>query len=144
MRGVLDLAVQPQAVTPLGAVRAEVAGEGSLARVHAHVLHQLVGRPGQVTAQVTAVLVALAVALEVRQELLLPGEQPLADATAMLIGGGGGAGGGGGGGGARGGACRWLSCLGHWDGGNGRGGASDGEKRRGLMSNVICQMSHSV
>ena len=84
--GVFDLAVQPQTVPPLGAVRAEVAGERPLAGVHAHVLHQLVGCPGQVTAPVAPVLVALAMTLEVNQKLLLPWKRPLADAAAMLRG----------------------------------------------------------
>lgn len=84
--GVFDLAVQPQTVPPLGAVRAELAGERSLARVHAHVLHQLVGRSRQVAAPVASVLVALAMTLEVNQQLLLPWKRPLADAAAMLRG----------------------------------------------------------
>lgn len=83
MRRVLDLAVQPQTVPSLGAVGAERAREGSLARVHAHVLHQLVGRAGQVTAAVAPVLVALAMTLEVDQQLLLPWKRPLANAAAM-------------------------------------------------------------
>lgn len=81
---VLHLAVQPQTVPPLGAVGAEVAGERPLARVDAHVLHQLVGRPRQVAAAVAPVLVALAMTLEVGQQLRLPGKRPLADAAAML------------------------------------------------------------
>lgn len=83
VRRVLDLAVQPQTVPSLGAVGAERAREGSLARVHAHVLHQLVGRAGQVTAAVAPVLVALAMTLEVDQQLLLPWKRPLANAAAM-------------------------------------------------------------
>lgn len=81
---VLHLAVQPQTVPPLGAVGAEVAGERPLARVDAHVLHQLVGRPRQVAAAVAPVLVALAMTLEVGQQLRLPRKRPLADAAAML------------------------------------------------------------
>lgn len=84
VRAVLHLAVQPQTVPPLGAVRAEAAGERTLPRVHAHVFHQLVGRPRQVAAAVAAVLVALAMTLEVDQELLLLGKRPLADAAAVL------------------------------------------------------------
>jgi len=87
---VLDLAVQAQAVPALGAVGAEVAGEGPLARVHAHVLHQLVGGARQVTAAVAAVLVALAMTLEVHQQLLLPRKRPLADAAAVRLRGAGG------------------------------------------------------
>lgn len=83
---VLDLAVQPQTVPPLGAVRAEVAGERPLTRVHAHMLHQLVGCPRQVAAAVAPVLVALAMTLEVYQQLLLPWKRPLADTAAMLRG----------------------------------------------------------
>lgn len=83
---VLDLAVQPQTVPPLGTVRAEVAGERPLACVHAHVLHQLVGCPCQVAAAVAPVLVALAMTLEVYQQLLLPWKRPLADTAAMLRG----------------------------------------------------------
>lgn len=86
VRGVFDLAVQAQTVPPLGAVRAEVARERPLARVHAHVLHQLVGCPRQVPATVAPVLVALAMTLEVNQQLLLPWKRPLADAAAMLRG----------------------------------------------------------
>jgi len=81
---VLDLAVQPQTVPALGAVGAQVAGEGSLPGVHAHVFHQLIGRPCQVTAPVAPVLVALTMTLEVNQELLLPRKRPLADTAAML------------------------------------------------------------
>lgn len=84
VRSVFDLAVQAQTVPPLGAVGAEVTGERSLPRVHAHVFHQLVGCPGQVATPVTAVLVALAMTLEVNQQLLLPWKRPLADAAAML------------------------------------------------------------
>lgn len=105
---VLHLAVQPQAVPPLGAVGAEAAGERPLARVHAHVLHQLVGRPRQVAAAVASVLVALAMTLEVDQELLLPGKRPLADAAAML-----------------GGAVLWLRCHGDRRGPAGGGGECD-------------------
>lgn len=43
--GVFDLAVQSQTVPPLSAVRAKVAGERPLPRVHTHVFHQLVGCP---------------------------------------------------------------------------------------------------
>lgn len=84
--GVFDLAVQAQTVPPLGAVGTEVAGERPLPRVHAHVLHQLVGCPRQVAAPVAPVLVALAMTLEVNQQLLLPWKRPLADAAAMLRG----------------------------------------------------------
>lgn len=86
VRGVLDLAVQPQTVPPLGAVGAEVAGERALPRVHADVLHQFVGCPRQVAAPVAAVLVALAMTLEVNQKLLLLWKRPLADTAAMLRG----------------------------------------------------------
>lgn len=84
MRGVFDLAVQAQTVPPFCTVGAKVTGERTLARVHTHMLHQLVGGPGQVAAAVTAVLVALAMTLEVNQQLLLPWKQPLADAAAIL------------------------------------------------------------
>lgn len=93
---VLDLAVQAQTVPPLGTVGAQVAGERSLPGVYAHVLHQLVGCPCQVTAPVAPVLVALAMTLEVNQQLLLPWKRPLADAAAML-----------------GGAILWLGCHGN-------------------------------
>lgn len=84
VRSMFDLAMQAQTVSPLGAVGAEVTGERSLPRVNAHMLHQLVGCPGQVAAPVAAVLVALAMTLEVNQQLLLPWKRPLADAAAML------------------------------------------------------------
>lgn len=82
--GVFHLAVQPQTVPPLGAVGAQLARERPLPRVHAHVLHQLVGCPREVAAQVATVLVALAMTLEVNLQLLLPWKRPLADAAAML------------------------------------------------------------
>lgn len=84
--GVFDLAVEAQTVPPLGAVGAKVAGERALPRVHAHVLHQLVGCPRQVAAPVAPVLVAVAMTLEVDLQLLLPWKRPLADAAAMLRG----------------------------------------------------------
>lgn len=84
VHAVLHLAVQPQTVPPLGAVGAQLAGEGALPRVHAHMLHQLVGCPCQVTAAVAPVLVALTMTLEVNLQLLLPWKRPLADAAAMF------------------------------------------------------------
>lgn len=131
--GVFDLAVQAQTVPPLGAVRAEVAGERPLPRVHANVLHQLVGCPRQVAAPVAPVLVALAMTLEVNQQLLLPWKRPLADAAAMLRG-----------------ALLWLGCHGNCRsaaGGGGGGGRGDGasgsqEGREGLMTHTHTLRDH--
>lgn len=55
---VLQLLVQVEVVLALAAVRAAVAVEGPLTRVHAHVLYQLVGRLGQVATLLTLVVVA--------------------------------------------------------------------------------------
>lgn len=119
VRRVFDLAVQTQTVPPLGAVGAKVAGERPLPRVHAHMLHQLVGCPRQVATPVATVLVTLAMTLEVNQQLLLPWKRPLADAAAML-----------------GGACLQQGCLGNCrsaagcSGSGRRGDGASGSQRR--------------
>ena len=83
-RRVLQLLVQVQVVLALAAVRAAVAVEGPLARVHAHVLDQLVGRLGQVAALLAPVVVAQAVSAHVGLQRGLVGPQSLADAAAVL------------------------------------------------------------
>lgn len=57
-RRVLQLLVQVEVVLALAAIRAAVAVEGPLARVHAHVLDELIGRLGQVATLLTLVVVA--------------------------------------------------------------------------------------
>lgn len=64
-RRVLQLLVQVEVVLALAAVGAAVAVEGPLARVHAHVLDQLVGRLGQVAALLALIVVAQAVSAHV-------------------------------------------------------------------------------
>lgn len=60
-RRVLQLLVQVEVVLAFAAIGAAVAVEGPLARVHAHMLDQLVGRLGQVATMLTLVVVAQAV-----------------------------------------------------------------------------------
>lgn len=77
--------MQTEAVSAFGAVRAEVAGERSLPRVHTDVFYQLIGCSGQVATPLAAVLVALTMTPDVCLELWLPRKRPLADAAAVLI-----------------------------------------------------------
>lgn len=81
---VLQPPVQVEVVLALAAVRAALAVEGPLARVHAHVLDQLVGRLGQVAALLAAVVVAQAVSAHVGLQRGLVRAQSLADAAALL------------------------------------------------------------
>lgn len=83
-RRVLQLLVQVEVVLALAAVGAAVAVEGPLARVHAHMLDELVGRFGQVAALLALVVVAQAVAPHVRLQRGLVRPQSLADAAAVL------------------------------------------------------------
>ena len=83
-RRVLQLLVQVEVVLALAAVRAAVAVEGPLARVHAHVLDELVGRLGEVAAALAPVVVAQAVGADVGVQRGLVGPQCLADAAAVL------------------------------------------------------------
>lgn len=64
-RRVLQLLVQVEVVLALAAIRAAIAVEGPLARVHTHMLDQLIGRLGQVATLLTLVVVAQAVAAHV-------------------------------------------------------------------------------
>lgn len=82
--GVFEALVQVEVVLALAAVAAAVAVEGPLARVHAHMLDQLVGRLGQVAALLAAVVVAQAVGARVPLQLRLAGPRRLADAAAVL------------------------------------------------------------
>lgn len=83
-RRVLQLLVQVEVVLALAAVRAAVAVEGPLARVHAHMLDELVGRFGQVAAPLALVVVAQAMPPHVRLQRGLVRPQTLADAAAVL------------------------------------------------------------
>lgn len=76
--------VQVQVVLALAAVGAAVAVKGALARVHAPVLDQLVGRLGQVAALLAAVVVAQAVGAHVPLQLGPARPRRLADAAAVL------------------------------------------------------------
>lgn len=81
---VLQPLVQVKVVLALAAVAAAVAVEGALARVHAPVLYQLVGRLGQVATPLAAVVVAQAVGARVPLQLGPARPHRLADAAAVL------------------------------------------------------------
>lgn len=83
-RRMFQLLVQVEVVFAFAAVRAAVAVEGPLTRVHAHVLDQLVGRFGQVAALLTLVVVAQAMGAHVAVQRGLVRPQSLADAAAVL------------------------------------------------------------
>lgn len=83
-RRVLQLLVQVQVVLALAAIGAAVAVEGPLARVHSHVLDQLVGRFRQVATLLTLVVVSQAMPPHVGLQGGLVGPQSLADAAAVL------------------------------------------------------------
>ena len=83
-RGVLQLLVQVEIVLAFAAVAALVTVEGPLPGVHAHVLDELVGGLGQVTALVALVVVAQAMRAGVRLQLQLVGLHRLADPALVL------------------------------------------------------------
>lgn len=83
-RRVLQLLVQVEVVLALAAIGAAVAVEGPLARVHAHMLNQLIGRLGQVATLLTLVVVAQPVGAHVSLQGGLVGPQSLTDAAAVL------------------------------------------------------------
>lgn len=76
--------MQVKVVLAFAAVAASVAVEGALARVHASVLYQLVGRLGQVATLLTAVVVAQTVGARVPLQLGTARPRRLADAAAVL------------------------------------------------------------